>query len=154
VRAPLKTPWLSIGGRPTHQEHRMTYRTFARSLALGGLLATVQFAAFAQAASAPAPAASMPRVDQRQQNQATRIEQGVASGELTRREVHRAQRQQAIIDNAEAKAKADGTVTNKEKAKLHAMQEGASKSVARQKHDRMHAASAPAARPASAAASK
>lgn len=117
-----------------------------RTLALGSLLAATQFAAFAQSASAPAAAASMPRVDQRQQKQEQRIDQGVASGQLTPHEARKLQRHQAQIDKAENKALADGTVTQKEKAKLHAMQDGASKGIHHQKHDRQHAASAPAAK--------
>ena len=120
------------------------------SLALGSLLAAAQFSAMAQAASAPAGSASMPRVDQRQQNQEQRIDQGVANGTLNKHEAHRLQRHQAAVDKAENKALADGTVTKKEKAKLHAMQEGAGKGIHHQKHDRQpdrqQAASAPAAK--------
>jgi hypothetical protein len=115
-----------------------------RSIVLGSLLAATQLTAFAQAASTPAPTASMPRVDQRQQKQEQRIDQGVAGGQLTPHEAAKLERRQARVDQAENKALADGTVTKKEKAKLHKMQDGASKGIYHQKHDRQHAASAPA----------
>jgi cytoskeletal protein RodZ len=76
-----------------------------------------------------------PRVDQREANQAQRIQQGVASGQLTPRETARLQNEQARIQNAEAKAKADGTVTPKESARLERMQNKASRDIAREKHD-------------------
>lgn len=87
---------------------------------------------FAQAASAPA---ATPRIDQRQANQERRIDQGVASGALTRRETHRLERQQAAVDRAENQAKADGTVTRHERRQLHRMQNHTGRSIKRQKHD-------------------
>ncbi|MBL8328747.1 MAG: hypothetical protein JNJ71_07830 [Rubrivivax sp.] len=87
-----------------------------------------------------------PRVDQRQERQEQRIEQGKSSGELNRREARRLERQQAHIANAEERAKADGTVTKAERARLHHKQDHASARIARQKHDAQHApkaASAP-----------
>jgi hypothetical protein len=87
------------------------------------------------AASAPSPAAT-PGIDQRQAHQEKRIDQGVASGQLTRREAHRLDRQQNLIDRAENRAKADGVVTKQERQRLHAAQDTASQRIARQKHDR------------------
>jgi tellurite resistance protein len=115
----------------------MTSRTLIATalLALSG-------AAFAQAA-APAGAASTPRVDQRQENQEKRIEQGKASGELTPRETRRLNREQNVIDKAEAHAKADGTVSAAERRRLHKMQQRASRDIARQKHDANTAAPGP-----------
>jgi uncharacterized membrane protein YebE (DUF533 family) len=80
-----------------------------------------------------------PRVDQRQENQAARIQQGAASGALTGREQHRLQREQRAIARAENKAKADGTVTGKERAHLEHMQDHASRDIHHQKHDRQRA---------------
>jgi hypothetical protein len=88
--------------------------------------------AFGQAASAPA---ATPRVDQRQANQERRIDQGIASGELNKRETRRLQKEQNAIDRAENKAKADGTVTKAERHRLHKMQNHASRDIRRQKHD-------------------
>jgi polyisoprenoid-binding protein YceI len=97
--------------------------------------ATLAFAAagaFAQAASAPA---ATPGVDQRQANQEKRIDQGIASGELNKRETKRLEKEQNVIDRAENKAKADGTVTQAERRRLHKMQNHASRDIRRQKHD-------------------
>lgn len=116
-----------------------------RSLGLALVLGCTTLASVAQ--TAPAPGASTPGVDARQQRQERRIEQGKASGELTRREAHRLERQQDRIDKAEAAAKADGKVTGAERAGLQRMQDKASGRIHRQKHDRQHrpagAASAP-----------
>ncbi len=76
-----------------------------------------------------------PRIDKREANQEKRIEQGVASGQLTAREEKRLEARETHLDNAEAKAKADGTVTTKERKRLHAMAAADSKAIRRQKHD-------------------
>lgn len=78
---------------------------------------------------------TMPRVDQREANQQSRIARGAASGSLTARETQRLEKEQARIDNAEARAKSDGTVTAKERRRLHAMQDGASRDIRRKKHN-------------------
>lgn len=104
-------------------------------------------AAAALAQTPPAPGASTPVVDARQQRQEQRIEQGKASGELTKREAHRLERQQTRVKRAEARAKADGSVTAAERARLDAMQDKTGRHIRHQKHDRQHrpgpAASAP-----------
>ncbi len=113
------------------------------------VLALSSWAALAQppAPAAPASAATTPRIDQRQANQERRIDQGVASGQLTHREAHRLERQQGAVDRAENRAKADGKVTAQERQRLTHMQDHSSASIARQKHDaqKRRAASAPAA---------
>src|SRR4051812_45055493 len=75
-----------------------------------------------------------PRVDQRQANQQTRIEQGVASGQLTRRETNKLERREGKIAGDEARAKADGVVTGAERAKLKREQNNASAAIYKQKH--------------------
>lgn len=99
------------------------------------LLCLASAGAWAQAASAPAGTAG---IDKRQQAEEQRIGQGQASGQLTRREAHRLERQQARINQAEGAAKADGQVTRGERKRLHAMQGQAGKNIHRQKHDRQH----------------
>jgi hypothetical protein len=79
--------------------------------------------------------AETPGIDQRQANQERRIDQGIASGQLTEREAARLDKQQNHIDNMENKAKADGVMTKKERARIHAAQDRASRNIARQKHD-------------------
>ncbi len=79
--------------------------------------------------------AQTPAVDDRQQNQRQRIQQGVASGELTRREAAHSRHDQRRIRRAEHVAKSDGTVTNGERARLHHMQNTASRQLSRNKHD-------------------
>ncbi|MBI5718409.1 MAG: hypothetical protein HZC37_12075 [Burkholderiales bacterium] len=108
-------------------------------------LAAASFGTLAQT-PAPAAAASTPRIDQRQANQERRIDQGVASGQLTRRETRRLERQQGAVNRAENRARADGTVTAQERARLEHMQDHTSANIARQRHDaqRRPAASAPA----------
>jgi len=102
-----------------------------KSLACAAALAIASLGAFAQDAT--------PRVDQRQANQEKRIDQGIASGELTRREARRLEREQTVINKAENRAKADGTVTKRERVRLHRAQNHASRDIARQKHDRQAA---------------
>ena len=76
-----------------------------------------------------------PRVTKRQQNQQGRIEQGVKSGELTKGETRRLERQQGKIQRDKRAAKADGVVTPGERAKLNREQNRASKRVYRLKHN-------------------
>jgi hypothetical protein len=76
-------------------------------------------------AAALAPGANTPRIDQ-----------GIASGEPTKREATRLERQQTAIDKAEDKAKADGSVTAKERKRLTHAQKHASRNIYRRKHDR------------------
>ena len=79
--------------------------------------------------------AETPGIDQRQANQEQRIDQGITSGQLTQREAGRLEQQQHI-NTMENKAKSDGVVTQKERTRIHAAQDKASKKIYRQKHDR------------------
>jgi hypothetical protein len=76
-----------------------------------------------------------PVVDKRQENQHDRIKQGVASGELTRKEAAEARQDQRQIRRSERRAKADGDVTAKERARLQRKQNKASRELRREKHD-------------------
>jgi hypothetical protein len=97
--------------------------------AKGLLIAAVLLPALASAQSAT-------RVDQRQANQERRIEQGVQSGELTKREAARLERGQARVEKMEAKAKEDGKVTPNERKRLKRAQDHQSDAIYKQKHDR------------------
>jgi len=102
-----------------------------RILATTTVLSVFALGAFAQTSG---PAAT-PRIDARQANQEKRIDQGIASGELTKRETKKLEAEQTRIDRVEDRAKADGTVTKKERKHLTHMQNKASADIARQKHD-------------------
>ncbi len=105
-----------------------------KSMLMIGAAATVLTGSLAFAENAETPG-----IDQRQGNQERRIDQGIASGQLNARETNRLDLQQNKIDRMENKAKADGAVTKKERAKLHNAQDRASRNIARQKHDRQKA---------------
>lgn len=80
-------------------------------------------------------AQNTPGVDQRQRTQRHRIQEGVASGELTRRETADARHDQRRIRRSERRAKADGVVTPTERARLHHKQNKANRQLRRDKHD-------------------
>jgi hypothetical protein len=80
--------------------------------------------------------AETPVADQRQENQEERIEQGVATGEVTKREEARLDAQQERIENKEERIEADGVVTKRERARLQRSENRASANIAKQKHDR------------------
>lgn len=91
----------------------------------------------ASQAFAQAPAATnTPRVDRREATQQQRINQGVSSGQLTKNEATRLQNQQNRINTAEAKAKADGVVTQKERASITRKQNRANRDIRRAKHNK------------------
>ncbi|MGA0571897.1 hypothetical protein ACO2Q9_14365 [Variovorax sp. VNK109] len=107
-----------------------------RMLAAACVLASTG-AAFAQTAE---PAT--PRIDQREQRQDTRIENGTASGQLNARETNRLEHQQTHIDNMESRAKADGQVSRLERARITREQNQANRRIKIQKHDRQRTAPA------------
>jgi hypothetical protein len=106
---------------------------------LAAVLLAATTTAFAQTPPPPPVAPATPQVDQRQANQQQRINQGVASGELTPREARKLQREQNRIARHEAAAKADGTVTPQERRRLHREQDQASRHIAKKKHNRRDA---------------
>ncbi len=81
------------------------------------------------------PSTATPRIDQREANQQQRIDQGVASGQLTKREASRLDQQQAGIARTEARAKSDGIVTAAERRHVVQKQKRASRAIRHQKHD-------------------
>lgn len=76
-----------------------------------------------------------PRVDARQKVQKERIKEGMKSGDLTKPEAKKVARQQKTVQKMEEKAKSDGVVTPKERARLHKAQQKTSREIARQKKD-------------------
>jgi hypothetical protein len=79
-------------------------------------------------------------VDQRQYNQRHRIGQGIASGELTRRETARLATEQAWIRAEERRYRCSGAGLGPlERLDLQRDLNRASRDIYRQKHDRQHA---------------
>jgi opacity protein-like surface antigen len=83
--------------------------------------------------------AETPVIDQRQVNQERRIDQGIASGQLNEQEANRLNKQQAHVNKMEGRATSDGVMTKKERARIVAAQDRASRHIAREKHDRQGA---------------
>ncbi len=107
------------------------------SLTLASLIALVLAApAFAQTPPPARDPATTPGIDKRQANQQQRIDQGVASGQLTPKEAARLEKGQGRVQNMEDKAKADGVVTKKERARIQQAENVQSRHIAKEKHDR------------------
>ena len=98
-------------------------------------LRAATLAAVLASTTAHAAGTNTPVLDQRQENQERRIEQGVESGALNANEAARLEAQQNRVQRAEDRAKADGVVTGKERAALHHRQDHASGNIARKKHN-------------------
>lgn len=92
------------------------------------LAASLALPAFAQTQS--------PAVDQRQQRQERRIQQGIQSGQLTSQEAARLQAEQTRIRNEEAAMKADGKLDPAERRELQRDLNRSSRHIAKEKHDR------------------
>lgn len=99
-------------------------------------LATAAFAVVATLSSTVVSAqTATPNINQRQANEAARINQGVASGELTKRETAKLRTEQRAIRAEKRAFKADGKVTPAERAKLRADQRAASRHIYNKKHN-------------------
>lgn len=101
-----------------------------------GTTIAVALVTLALAASASVAQTATPRATKRQVNQQARIHQGVKSGELTKGEATRLEAQQVKINRDKKKAKADGVVTPRERAKLAREQNRASKNIYVKKHNK------------------
>ena len=75
-------------------------------------------------------------INQRERHRQRRIADGVRHGELTQHEARKLEKEQAKIHSAEAKAKADGEFTAKERAKIQKRQDHASQHIHKEKHDK------------------
>jgi len=75
------------------------------------------------------------RVDRRQDRQRARIKQGRRSGELSRGELRRLNKQQRKIGRMERRFNSDGHLLGKERRRLERAQDRASKRIARMKHN-------------------
>lgn len=77
------------------------------------------------------------QVNKRQQNQQGRIFKGISSGELTKRETYRLEREQAQINRMEDRFRDSGEgLSNRERVRLAKEQNQASRHIYRQKHDK------------------
>ena len=117
----------------SHAKHSMEIDMNLLTKSFAALILAMPLAVLAQSGGT-----ATPRVDQRQANQERRIEQGVQSGSLTQREAARLEKGQDHVQNMEDKAKADGTVTPKERARLQHAENVQSRKINREKHDRQH----------------
>ncbi len=101
-------------------------------------------AAFVAAATCVSFAAqantTTPIVKERQENQSARISQGVASGELTKKEAAVLRTEQRGIRAEKRAFKADGKVTVAERAQLKRDQNQASRHIYKKKHNARKAA--------------
>lgn len=84
------------------------------------------------AATAQTTTATMTERNAKQQD---RIEQGVATGQLTTKEAAKLERQEASVNAMQSKALQDGTLTRGERARIDAAQNRASNTIAQEKHD-------------------
>ena len=100
-------------------------RTFEKSMA-GSISAAVLLGSMTFAG---------PGINHRQVNQQQRIRQGVQSGELTRHETMKLEREQGRIARHEAIAKSDGTFTPRERTMIQRELNHSSRDIYRQKHD-------------------
>lgn len=98
------------------------------------MLKNIALAAALMIVVAPA-LADTPVLDQRQERQRERIQQGWQSGELTRRETAGLVRGQQQLRRMEHRAEADGTVTSRERHRLQQQANVQSRHIYRQKHD-------------------
>ena len=94
---------------------------------IASVIAAVSLTSFAQTGT--------PNIDQRQANQQSRIEQGKATGTLSKREAARMEAGQAKVAGMKASAKADGKVTRAERAAIQKEQNKQSRRIAKQKRD-------------------
>jgi hypothetical protein len=79
-----------------------------------------------------------PRIDRREANQQRRINQGIRSGALTPRETYHLQKREASINAQEARFKADGNLSRRERRVLNNRLDRTSKAIYRAKHNGRH----------------
>jgi len=108
-------------------------RMLVTALVLGLFCGTI----IAQEQPTPPPPRTpkTPRITKRQINQQARIRQGVKSGEITKGETRRLEKEQAKIQHDKKIAKADGKVTPQERQKIRREQNKASRDIYRLKHN-------------------
>ena len=98
------------------------------------LTATI-FTATVLLSSTIASAQSTPGVDWREHNQNMRIYNGIQNGSLSYNETGQLLRGQARVHRMERRFKSDGTVTRRERFRLHRAQNQQSRRIWRKKHN-------------------
>jgi hypothetical protein len=116
----------SVSGTTLERTMNIHKAALASLLAIG-----IAAPAFAQAAGTATPA-----LDQREQNQQKRIEQGIDSGSLKAGEAARLEKKEQTLQNKEAAAKSDGKVTKKEHKQLTRTAKRDSTAIAKAKHNK------------------
>ena len=81
------------------------------------------------------PETNTPRINKRQHEQQKRIRQGVRSGELTKREAKKIEKDERGIRREERAAKADGTVTAEERKAINKDLNKTNRRIYRAKHN-------------------
>lgn len=104
-------------------------KTLLKTAIVAGLLSVTV------AAHADGNRAREPGVNARQQTQRARVQHGVRSGELTRRETRNVADSQRDIRQLERGYRSDGTLSGPERRDLHQEQNQASREIYRQTHD-------------------
>jgi hypothetical protein len=80
--------------------------------------------------------AQTPGIKYRQRHQQRRIFRGVGSGEVTKGELRKLEKEQKEIQQDKKEARADGTVSLAERRAIHKEQNRASRHIYRAKHNR------------------
>ncbi len=84
-----------------------------------------------------ATAFAQDRPAERQKRQQKRIAEGIASGELNKREVKKIESKERALHKEVVKDRKDGPgLTRKERVKIEAQQDALSADIAKQKHDK------------------
>jgi len=96
------------------------------------LLTLIAIASLAAAAQA---GVRDPRINARQANQERRIEEGIATGQLTAREARILEWREARFRHLEYRLKADGSLTPEERLRLQRDLNQLSREIYQQKHD-------------------
>jgi uncharacterized membrane protein YebE (DUF533 family) len=108
-------------------------KTFSRIALIAAIVIQAGFVS-----SVHAQGTNTAHADQRQARQQERIQQGVASGQLTPRETQNLQRGQARVERMKQHAKADGVVTGQERRRVAHAQNVQSRKIYRKKHNARH----------------
>lgn len=98
-------------------------------------LTLATFALLAMTAGALAHDGTQNRIDRREYTQEQRIQQGVRSGEITRREYRQLEVEQARIREMERQAQRDGHIDRREAAAIDRAQDNARRHIWQEKHD-------------------